>query len=595
MSTILILGGTTEGKIALEVCEEAGRAYYYSTRFSSQEVSLQYGIRLSGAMDRDALHSYCVNHDIGLIIDATHPFATNLHTNIGTLDAPIIRYERVFPKVPQGAIVVDGFETAISQLQKLNPAITLAFTGVNSIEKLKLYWQSYKTYFRVMPLEESRSIVKRSKIDADQIIYYDESKTTEEIIRELNPNALIIKESGETAGFSEKVQTAIKMGVKVIVVACPPLGYSPKCVATGKVSLRLAIEKLLPGFFDHRIGLTTGVTATAASKAALLALLNEEAYDEVLVTLPSGEMVPFPIKSTQIDGLSATSVAVKNGGDDPDVTHGAEIHSMVAINSQHCGVNFLQGVGVGVVTLPGLGLEIGDPAINQTPRTMIRNMVEEYLDISQVGVDITISVPNGQDIAKQTFNPRLGIINGISIIGTTGIVRPYSSETWIASIRKEMQVSKAVGVGHIVLNSGGRSEKYLRTYFEDLPSNAFIQYGNFIGQTLTFANELMFPKVTLGIMLGKAVKLAAGALDTHSHKVTMDKSFLKKVLLEAGEDIDVAPINLARELWKLVPDRDALFYQIILRKCYSHCSELVPNASLDILLMDDNGQFIKLK
>ena len=190
---------------------------------------------------------------------------------------------------------------------------------------------------------------------------------------------------------------------------------------------------------------------------------------------------------------------------------------------------------------------------------------------------------------------RLGIVDGISIIGTTGVVRPYSNDTWIASIRREMEVSKAVGVEHLVLNSGGRSEKYLKARFPHLPPNAFIQYGNFIGETLTFAHQLTFPTVTLGIMLGKAVKLAAGELDTHSHKVTMDKEFLKQVLTESREEVDISGITLAREIWQLIPNKASKFYQLIIKHCYEVCQPIVPYASLEILLIDDTGHFISQK
>lgn len=592
---LLILGGTTEGRRCVEVCEEAGVPFYYSTFGSSQEITLHNGIHITGGKDKEELQAFCQGNNVGLIIDAAHPFATNLHSNVGALHIPVIRYEREFPTIPEAVQQASSFEKAISLLHQTKPTKVLALTGVNSIAKLQRYWQVHETYFRVMPIAETEKTIKRTGIPRSQIIYYDKDLSDEALFRTLQPNLIIVKESGTTSGFTEKVSTALSLGISVIAITRPDLGYTPNLTVTGKIGLRRGIEQLLPEFFPQKIGFTTGTTATAATKAALIALIDDIEFSTVEVTLPDGEIIPFPIQSVTVEGNEATAVAIKYSGDDPDVTNGAEICAKVALNQEKTGVEFKQGIGVGKVTLPGLGLEIGGPAINKTPRKMMTALCEELLDLTQVGVEITISVPEGESIAKNTFNPRLGIVDGISIIGTTGVVRPYSNDTWIASIRREMEVSKAVGVEHLVLNSGGRSEKYLKARFSHLPPNAFIQYGNFIGQTLTFAHQLAFPTVTLGIMLGKAVKLAAGELDTHSHKVTMDKEFLSQVLQESGEVIDISGITLAREIWQLIPNKTSRFYQLIIKYCYEVCKPIVPNASLEILLIDDTGNFISQK
>lgn len=592
---LLILGGTTEGRRCVEVCEEAGVPFYYSTFGSSQEITLHNGIHITGGKDKAELQAFCQENNVGLIIDAAHPFATNLHSNVGALHLPVIRYEREFPTIPEEVQQVSSFEEAITLLHQAKPTKVLALTGVNSIAKLQSYWQEHETYFRVMPIAETEKTIDWTGIPRSQIIYYDKELSDEALFRTLQPDLIIVKESGTTSGFTEKVSVALSLGISVIAITRPSLGYPPNLTVTGKIGLRRGIEQLLPEFFPQKIGFTTGTTATAATKAALVALLEDIELSTVEVTLPDGEIIPFPIQSVTVEGNEATAVAIKYSGDDPDVTNGAEICATVSLHKGKGGVEFKQGIGVGRVTLPGLGLEIGGPAINKTPRRMITSLCEELLDLTQIGVEITIFVPEGESIAKNTFNPRLGIVDGISIIGTTGVVRPYSNDTWIASIRREMEVSKAVGVEHLVLNSGGRSEKYLKARFPHLPPNAFIQYGNFIGETLTFAHQLTFPTVTLGIMLGKAVKLATGELDTHSHKVTMDKEFLKQVLTESREEVDISGITLAREIWQLIPNKASKFYQLIIQHCYEVCQPIVPHASLEILLIDDTGHFISQK
>lgn len=203
---------------------------------------------------------------------------------------------------------------------------------------------------------------------------------------------------------------------------------------------------------------------------------------------------------------------------------------------------------------------------------------------------ITISVPKGVDIARRTFNPRLGIEGGISIIGVSGIVKPFSEEAFINSIRKCMLVAKASGTDRVVINSGGKSERFVKVLYPTLPQQAFVEYGNYIGETLKIAEELAIPNVTLAVMLGKAVKLAAGHLDTHSKKATMDKDFIQQMLNEADCNIDINQITLAREIWGVLsPDKLQSFCSVVIRQCESHCQPLLPKSNLTILLIDDEG------
>ena len=221
-------------------------------------------------------------------------------------------------------------------------------------------------------------------------------------------------------------------------------------------------------------------------------------------------------------------------------------------------------------------------------------MMEQNLSaLYEGGLDVTISVPGGRELAQRTFNPKLGVVDGISIIGTSGIVRPFSNEAFVEAIRREVEVAMAVGTPMLVINSGAKSEAFLKTRFPDLPLQAFVHYGNFIGETLKIAADLKVPQVTMGIMLGKAVKLAEGHLDTHSKSVVMNKGFLKEVAREAGcspaaaEAID--RLTLARELWKGLPEEDArLFFPAILSRCHAVCAPVYPG-TLSILLLDENG------
>ena len=209
-----------------------------------------------------------------------------------------------------------------------------------------------------------------------------------------------------------------------------------------------------------------------------------------------------------------------------------------------------------------------------------------------------LSVPNGEIIARRTFNPRLGIEGGISIIGVSGIVMPYSEEAFIQSIRKCMEVAKAAfqdvkcqmvnGKSQVVIGSGMKSEQQLRSLYPNLPQQAFVEYGNYIGETLKMADELGFSHVTLGIMIGKAVKLAQGHLDTHSRRVTMDKAFIQQMLDEAHCQLSIInyQLSVARELWDLLsPDEADRFSQVVVRHCYEHCAPLLPKGELIILLL----------
>ena len=561
---ILVFGGTTEGRMAVEVLEEAGTPYYYSTKTGEQEITLHNGLRLDGVMDEAAMQTFCLTHGIRLIVDAAHPFATRLHQTIAQvselLTIPVVRYERLYPPRDPSITWIDDYSQVPTDLHSL-----LATTGVQSIGKLKyLEKQGVKVVYRILDRASSVALAHRQGATDDQLCFYPETVVAE---------AILMKESGESGGFSEKIAEAKEKGMQIIVLKRPVLSF--RYSINGPYGLRRAIEKLLPAFYPLHSGLTTGTCATAAAIAATIRLLKNEMPKEVPVLLPDGETIQVSVGYGE-----DYAYCIKDAGDDPDVTNGIEVRASVKPADTF---KILGGEGVGRFTLPGFDYPPGEAAINKAPREMMRNNIKE-------NVSITISVPEGEEIARRTFNPRLGIEGGISIIGVSGIVKPFSEEAFIDSIRKCMTVAKASGSERVVINSGGKSERFVKKIYPDLPQQAFVEYGNYIGETLKIAHELNIKNITLGVMLGKAVKLAAGQLDTHSRKATMNKSFIRQMLDETGCQADVEKITLARELWQVIPqEKIEDFCHVVLKHCLQHCSPLVPKARLTLLLIDDDG------
>ena len=595
---ILILGGTTEGRLAVKVADEAGSPYYYSTRGIQQEIACRNGIHLTGGMDVEAMTSFCIHHQIRLLVDAAHPFAVGLHQTVYEtairLNLPVVRVERSYPERATDIVWCEDYEDAVRQLEKDRIHSLLSLTGVQTIGKLRGYWAKHPCWFRILKRDESLALARSQGFDEQRIVYY-QAEDEESLLKRLTPQAILTKESGETGGFQQKIDAARMLGIPVYVVKRPSLPDSFMNV-TGEYGLRKQIEKWVPGFYPLRSGYTTGACATAASKAALLGLLRRDIPSLIPIRFPNGETLSLPVADVQWGEESVSAIVVKDAGDDPDVTHGHRIVSTIRFSS-HPGIHFLQGEGVGKVTLPGLGLEIGEPAINKVPRQM---MEQELSALYQGGLDVTISVPDGRELAKRTFNPKLGIVDGISIIGTSGIVRPFSSEAFVEAIRREIEVAQALGCTHLVINSGAKSERYLKIEFPDLLPQAFVHFGNFIGETLRIADELHIPEVTMGIMIGKAVKLAEGFLDTHSKKVVMNKAFLKQLAIKSGCSQEalalIENLTLARELWEHLSEADAsLFFTELLDNCYAHCRPLMSDGKLTILLIDEEGHIFNWK
>lgn len=572
---ILVFGGTTEGRRAAEVLEEAGSVYFYSTKTGEQELTLHNGQRIDGAMDEEAMYAFCLEHSIRLMVDAAHPFASQLHATIAkvaeSLQIPVVRYERIYPPRESDIVWIDDYNELTSYI---SPHTTLlATTGVQSISKLKfLEMQGIKVIYRILNRENSILLAHEQGATDEQLCFYPQTASAD---------AVLMKESGVSGGFVEKVAEAKEKGMRIIVLKRPqwPMFNGDCLMVNGPYGLRRAVEKLLPEFFPMHSGLTTGTCATAASIAATRQLLYDEQLNEVPVVLPDGETIYVPVGYGK-----GYAYCIKEAGDDPDVTNGIEVRASVKPSDSF---EVMGGEGVGRFTLPGFDYPPGEAAINKAPREMIRKNLESF----GVPLTVTISVPQGAEIARRTFNPRLGIEGGISIIGVSGIVKPFSEEAFIDSIRKCMTVAKASGSDRVVINSGGKSERFVKALYPDLPRQAFVEYGNYIGETLKMAHELHLENVTLGVMLGKAVKLAAGHLDTHSRKTTMDLDFIQQMLQESGITIDISDITLARELWERIPSTQLDdFAHTVIRHCTDYCNPLLPDGSLTILLIDDNGK-----
>ena len=308
-----------------------------------------------------------------------------------------------------------------------------------------------------------------------------------------------------------------------------------------------------------RTGWTTGSCAAAAAKAAAKALLTGEPQQEVDIKLPrKGEQrrVRFAVERCEVGTSWAEAVVVKDAGDDPDVTHGAHLTARVSWREEP-GIELDRGEGVGVVTKPGLGLPVGGPAINDVPRRMISYSVEEVLNPEERGVRVLISVPGAERMAEKTTNPRLGIVGGISILGTTGIVRPFSTASWRASVGQAINVMGAQGNDTLVLSTGGLTEKAAMRLLPNLEEVCFVEVGDFTGYALKQAVRNGLARVFFVGMVGKLTKLAAGVMMTHWTRSKVNNDLLADVTAQAGGAPEllrkVRNANTARhayELWR---------------------------------------------
>ena len=312
-----------------------------------------------------------------------------------------------------------------------------------------------------------------------------------------------------------------------------------------------------------RSGWTTGTCSAAAARAATTALLTQQVQTHVDVVLPDERLVGFDVERCDVEEGRSEAVVVKDAGDDPDVTHGAHLTATVSWLPEP-GLRLEGGVGVGVVTKPGHGLEVGGPAINPVPRQMIRDNVGAAVDLRARGLRVVLSVPDGERRARKTTNARLGILGGISILGTTGIVRPFSTESWRASVVQAVDVMAAQALPTLVLATGGRTEKAAMRLLPELPDTCFVEVGDFTGAALRQAADAGLREVVFVGMAGKLTKLAGGVLMTHYTRSKVDLSVLAELSPAALRE-QVAQANTARhayEMWEaagvLRPCGDAL-------------------------------------
>ena len=296
-----------------------------------------------------------------------------------------------------------------------------------------------------------------------------------------------------------------------------------------------------------RSGYTTGACAAAAAQAATMALLKQEAVNQVQVDLPGAAQVSFEVNQCVLDRSQASCSVIKDAGDDPDVTHGAEIWATVSWKDEP-GINITGGKGVGVVTKPGLEIPVGMAAINPVPRQMIERSVRKVVGnkLDGKGIQVTISVPGGEKLARRTLNRRLGIVGGISILGTTGIVIPYSVDAYTTCISQALDVAVACGCRQVVLTTGRRSEKFAQGELA-LAEECFVQAGDFIGYSLGECAKRRLAKVIVWGMTGKLSKLAAGHLYTNVSHSRVDIGFLAGVAASCG-----VPDKMVKALWAAV-------------------------------------------
>jgi cobalt-precorrin-5B (C1)-methyltransferase len=350
-----------------------------------------------------------------------------------------------------------------------------------------------------------------------------------------------------------------------------------------------------------RTGYTTGTTATAATKGALYALINGKPMEQVAVSLPKGRTATLKIAWTKNENNGkVTCAAIKDGGDDPDATHGAEICSTVSFSKNASNIQIDGGKGVGRVTKPGLGLEIGKAAINPTPLKMLEQAVREVAgnQLEKQGVDIVISVPNGEEIAKKTDNPRLGILGGISILGTTGLVLPYSTASFAASIRQGLDVATAMGADTVVLTTGGRSEDFAKELFK-LPDHCFIQMGDFAGYSIKqCANKMTIRQVIIAGFIGKLTKMAMGIKQTHVAGSHVDMEFMARLAAECKatpnvvEEINSA--NTARHVSEIIKKNKIIgYYDYVCKKVYEQMYQHANSQlQIEVILFEFDGTVI---
>jgi len=347
-----------------------------------------------------------------------------------------------------------------------------------------------------------------------------------------------------------------------------------------------------------RRGWTTGACAAAATKAAYTALLTGEFPDPVEILLPKGDRPSFALARQSLTAGEASAGIIKDAGDDPDVTHGALILSHLRLLPLGAGVVFRAGAGVGTVTKPGLPIPAGEPAINPAPRQMMREAIAEVAAAHGAAgdVEITVEVPGGEELARHTWNPRLGILGGISILGTTGVVHPYSCSAWIASIHRGIDVCRANGVEHAAACTGSTSEAAVQRLY-GLPDHALIDMGDFAGGTLKYLRRHPIARLTIAGGFGKLSKLAGGAMDLHSGRSEVDREQLAAALLSLGAEPGLATAargaNTAGEILDMAQTSGLALGDLIAGEARDQALAMVDGkVAIEVIVIDRGGEVV---
>lgn len=346
-----------------------------------------------------------------------------------------------------------------------------------------------------------------------------------------------------------------------------------------------------------RTGFTTGTCAAAAAKAAGLGLLSGSVPQEVDILLPIRKRVMLRVHHARVLPGQARASVIKDAGDDPDITHGAEIVSEVSWTESPQEIRIEGGEGVGLVTKPGLGLVVGSFAINPVPRKMIAQALKEALGeaLKKRGARVIVSVPGGEELAQKTLNPRLGILGGVSILGITGIVKPYSRAAFKASIHQALKLARASGLTQAVLTTGGRTEEFAMALFKGLPQEAFIQMGDFVHFAQASALRLGFERITIVAMIGKMAKMAKGIEQTHAAGSSVDMGFLASLALELGASPaltdEILKANTARHVMEIVEHSGFKgFYQALCERTSATFKQRLGGKALfEAVLVDFEG------
>lgn len=347
-----------------------------------------------------------------------------------------------------------------------------------------------------------------------------------------------------------------------------------------------------------RTGFTTGACAAAAAKAAARCLVKNTVLTKIETTLPNGQQVAFPLKRCELLGKRAICSVIKDAGDDPDCTHGAELVAEVGLGTEP-GIEIRGGPGVATVTKAGLGLEIGGPSITAPPRQNITAMVlEELRGGPNLGAVVTISVPGGEEMAKKTINARLGLLGGISILGTTGIVRPYSTAAFKTSVVQAIDVAAQQGLGDLVLTTGGKSEAYAMRMYPQLSQEAFIQMGDFVGIAVKHCARKNIRNAKIVGMIGKLSKMADSKMQTHSAGSEVNMELLANLAAELGAPAElrarILEANTARQVLEMCktegfPEVTSLVCRKVVENAKRHAGG---HLEIDACLVDFDGTLL---